>query len=71
MPDLLDFVLHVDQHLADLVAWAGPWSIAAIAAVVFFETGLVVMPLLPGDSLLFAAGGLAATPSAGAPTRRA
>ncbi len=61
MPDLLDLVLHVDQHLAHLVAWAGPWSIAAIATVVFCETGLVVMPLLPGDSLLFAAGALATT----------
>lgn len=60
MPDLLDAVLHVDQHLADLVAWAGPWSIAALAAIVFCETGLVVMPFLPGDSLLFAAGALAA-----------
>lgn len=58
--DLLDLLLHVDQHLADLVAWAGPWAIVALAAVVFCETGLVVMPLLPGDSLLFAAGALAA-----------
>jgi membrane-associated protein len=61
MPELLDFVLHVDQHLASLVAWAGTWGIAAIAAIVFCETGLVVMPFLPGDSLLFAAGALAAT----------
>ncbi|PAP77101.1 VTT domain-containing protein [Rubrivirga marina] len=61
MPDLLDLLLHVDQHLADLAAWAGPWAVVAIAAVVFCETGLVVMPLLPGDSLIFAAGGLAAT----------
>ena len=60
MTDLLDLVLHVDRHLADLVAWAGPWAIVARAAVVFCETGLVVMPLLPGDSLLFAAAALAA-----------
>lgn len=59
---LLDFILHVDEKLVELVAWAGPWSIVAIALVVFCETGLVVMPLLPGDSLLFAAGALAAKP---------
>lgn len=59
--DLFEFVLHVDQHLADLVAWAGPWAVVALALIVFCETGLVVMPLLPGDSLLFAAGALAAT----------
>lgn len=56
----IDFILHVDEHLAELVAWAGPWAIVAIALIVFCETGLVVMPLLPGDSLLFAAGALAA-----------
>ena len=61
MPDLFDLVLHIDQHLADLVAWAGPWAVVALALVVFCETGLVVMPFLPGDSLLFAAGALAAT----------
>lgn len=59
--ELLDFVLHVDRHLTDLVAWAGPWAVVALALVVFCETGLVVMPLLPGDSLLFAAGAFAAT----------
>ena len=57
---LVDFILHVDDHLAELVAWAGPWTIVVLALIVFAETGLVVMPLLPGDSLLFAAGALAA-----------
>lgn len=57
---LVDFILHVDEHLVDLVAWAGPWTIVVLALIVFAETGLVVMPLLPGDSLLFAAGALAA-----------
>lgn len=61
MTDLLDLVLHVDRHLAELVAWAGPWAVGALAVVVFCETGLVVLPFLPGDSLLFAAGALAAT----------
>ena len=61
MPNLFDLVLHIDQRLADFVAWAGPWAVVALTLVVFCETGLVVMPFLPGDSLLFAAGALAAT----------
>lgn len=60
IPNPIDFILHVDEHLAELVQWAGPWTIVVIALIVFAETGLVVMPLLPGDSLLFAAGTLAA-----------
>lgn len=56
---LIDFILHVDRHLADFVAAYGPWVYALLFAIVFVETGLVVMPLLPGDSLLFVTGALA------------
>ncbi len=59
---LIDFILHIDVHLAEIVQAAGPWTYAVLGAIVFCETGLVVMPLLPGDSLLFAAGALAAKP---------
>ncbi|HEX5043369.1 MAG TPA: DedA family protein [Candidatus Polarisedimenticolaceae bacterium] len=59
---LLDFVLHVDRHLADLTATYGVWVYAVLFAVVFLETGVVVTPFLPGDSLLFAAGAIAAVP---------
>ena len=57
---LLDFLLHIDKHLAEAVQQYGVWTYAVLMAVVFCETGLVVMPFLPGDSLLFAAGALAA-----------
>lgn len=57
---LLDYVLHVDVHLTRVVAIYGGWSYAVLFAIVFCETGLVVTPFLPGDSLLFAAGTLAA-----------
>ena len=55
---LVDFVLHVDRHLAAFVAEYGVWVYALIFAIVFVETGLVVMPFLPGDSLLFVVGAL-------------
>ena len=55
---LVDFVLHVDRHLAAFVAEYGVWVYALIFAIVFVETGLVVMPFLPGDSLLFVVGTL-------------
>jgi membrane-associated protein len=58
---LIDFFLHVDDHLTELVAEYGAWVYGMLFAIVFAETGLVVTPFLPGDSLLFAAGGLAAT----------
>ena len=58
---MLDLLLHVDDHLAALVASAGPWAYVVLFLVIFAETGLVVLPFLPGDSLLFAAGALAAT----------
>jgi membrane-associated protein len=56
----LDIVLHLDKHLALLVAEYGVWVYAILFAIVFCETGLVVTPFLPGDSLLFVAGALAA-----------
>ena len=55
---LIDFILHVDRHLAAFVATYGPWVYALLFAIVFVETGLVVMPFLPGDSLLFVVGTL-------------
>jgi membrane-associated protein len=55
----IDFVLHLDQHLAQLVETYGPWIYGILFGVVFAETGLVITPFLPGDSLLFAAGALA------------
>jgi len=58
---LVDFVVHIDAHLADLVAQYGAWIYGILFLIVFCETGLVVAPLLPGDSLLFAAGALAAS----------
>lgn len=57
----IDVVLHLDKHLALLVAEYGIWIYAILFAIVFCETGLVVTPFLPGDSLLFVAGALAAT----------
>ena len=57
---IIDFILHVDQHLAEFVANYGLWIYGILFLIVFVETGLVVMPFLPGDSLLFAAGALAA-----------
>jgi len=58
--ELIDIVLHLDKYLADLVVQYGPWIYAILFAIIFCETGLVVTPFLPGDSLLFVAGGLAA-----------
>ena len=57
---LLDFILHIDVHLAELAAQYGAWIYGLLFLIVFCETGLVVTPFLPGDSLLFAAGGIAA-----------
>jgi membrane-associated protein len=55
---LFDFVLHVDRHLTDFVLAHGGWVYALLFVVIFVETGLVVMPFLPGDSLLFVVGAL-------------
>jgi membrane-associated protein len=57
---LVDFVLHIDQHLALFVSTHGVWAYALLFAVIFVETGVVVMPFLPGDSLLFIVGALSA-----------
>jgi membrane-associated protein len=59
--ELIDLFLHVDRHLLELVADYGVWIYAILFLIVFAETGLVVTPFLPGDSLLFAAGALGAT----------
>jgi len=59
---LVDFILHIDVHLAELVAQYGIWIYAILFLILFCETGLVVTPFLPGDSLLFVAGALAALP---------
>ena len=56
---LIDFILHIDVHLAELVAEYGVWVYAILFLILFCETGLVVTPFLPGDSLLFVAGALA------------
>ncbi len=61
MGDLLDFFLHADRHLLDFVQAYGTWIYALLFGIVFSETGFVVTPFLPGDSLLFATGALAAT----------
>ena len=57
----IDLFLHVDRHLAELVARHGAWVYGILFVIVFAETGLVVTPFLPGDSLLFAVGALSAT----------
>ena len=57
---LWDFAVHLDVHLADFIAEHGTWVYLLLFAIVFCETGLVVTPFLPGDSLLFVAGALAA-----------
>lgn len=59
----LDFVLHLDTHLADIISQYGVWTYAILFLVIYSETGLVVAPFLPGDSLLFASGALAASGS--------
>lgn len=56
---LMDFILHIDQHLQTLITHYGAWVYALLFLIVFVETGLVVMPFLPGDSLLFVVGTLA------------
>lgn len=56
----VDFVLHLDRHLAGIIHDYGGWTYGILCLIVFCETGLVVLPLLPGDSLLFAAGSFAA-----------
>ena len=63
--NLIDFILHIDRHLAEIIANYGVWTYAVLFAIIFAETGLVVTPFLPGDSLLFAAGAFCARPETG------
>ena len=61
METFVDLFLHLDQHLRDVAIAYGPWIYGLLFLIIFAETGLVVTPILPGDSLLFAAGALAAS----------
>ncbi len=64
MSQLFEWILHVDRHLEELItAWGAIWFYLIVFGIVFCETGLVVIPFLPGDSLLFAAGALCANTS--------
>ena len=67
----IDVILHLDAHLVELLRDYGFWVYLILFAIVFAETGFVVTPFLPGDSLLFAAGALAAVDSSGTLVRPA
>lgn len=58
--DLISFIMHIDVHLIEIIEDFGVWSYAILFGIVFVETGVVIFPFLPGDSLLFASGALAA-----------
>ena len=62
---LVDFIIHIDRHLAEIIGQYGLWTYGILFLIIFAETGLVIMPLLPGDSLLFAAGAFSAKPETG------
>lgn len=64
----IDVFLHLDRHLAEQMAIYGPWIYGLLFLIIFMETGLVVTPFLPGDSLLFAVGALCATGGLSLPT---
>jgi membrane-associated protein len=63
LAQIFEFILHIDRHLGEIIADYGTWTYLILFAIVFIETGVVIMPFLPGDSLLFAAGAFAATGS--------
>ncbi|ANZ94393.1 DedA family protein [Brochothrix thermosphacta] len=58
--NIISFIIHIDKHLVEIINMFGVWSYVILFAIVFVETGLVIFPFLPGDSLLFAGGALAA-----------
>ena len=60
LQQIISFILHIDVHLAAIVEQYGAWTYAVLTLIIFCETGLVVTPFLPGDSLLFATGALSA-----------
>ena len=62
---LIDFVLHIDKHLVEIVSEYQTWTYLILFLIIFAETGFVVTPFLPGDSLLFAAGAIIAKPESG------
>ena len=62
---LIDFILHIDDHLVTIVNNFGAGTYWIIFAIIFIETGLVIFPFLPGDSLIFAAAAMAANPKYG------
>src|SRR5947199_9557215 len=68
MPDIVDFILHSDRHLLEFVGAYGGWVYALLFVIVFAETGFVVTPFLPGDSLRFATGALCASGALNTPT---
>lgn len=65
---LIDFILHIDEHLVEIIQQFGVWAYGVVFSIVFVETGVVIMPFLPGDSLLFASGALAALGAFNLPT---
>ncbi|WP_407430493.1 DedA family protein [Arcticibacter sp.] len=62
---LIDFILHIDKHLVEIVSEYQTWTYLILFIIIFAETGFVVTPFLPGDSLLFAAGAIIARPESG------
>lgn len=65
MSYLIDFILHIDKHVIDIVTQFGNLTYLILFTIIFIETGAVILPFLPGDSLLFAAGAISANPAYG------